>query len=94
MAFADELEELVAVEVRHDHVAQHEVDGGGLQALQRLAAARRHDHGAPFLGQQVAQRLADAEVVVDHEDADAAEHPIARLARRMPVDHAAAALRP
>ena len=43
-----------------------------------FASAGGHQHVAAFLGEQVAQRLADAEIVVDHEDAHAGQLRVAR----------------
>ena len=53
--------------------------GLGLEARERLAPAGGDQHVAALLREQVAQRLADAEVVVDDQDAHAGERGIARV---------------
>ena len=66
---AHDLEQLEPGEARHDHVADHEVELGGFEQLQRLL-------GALPTGRRMAGRLedlhdepADHVLVVDHEDA-------------------------
>ena len=65
-----QFEHLIAVDLRHHHVEQHEVKAGGLQAGDRLLAVMGAlDIGVAFELEIKRQRVAVVIVVIDDKDA-------------------------
>ena len=70
----DPAEQLHPVHPRHAQVGHHELRGPRLEARERRGAVRRLFHEEPLALEDLAQRVADAGVVVDDEDARERAH--------------------
>ena len=84
--------QVVAVQVGHDDVAQHHIERVWLQRtavedFQRFEAIRSDFDRAALLSQQVAQRVAHAEIVIDDQQPQAGQRPGGRARPDGPLGH-------
>ena len=64
----DAARHFIAADVRHNHIAQHEIEVPVVDQFHRALACARNDHVVVFLLEQVSQRCCLSRAVFDDED--------------------------
>ena len=90
MALPHDPQRFQAAHPRHLHVEQHQIEGGGPHALQRLLARGSHRRLHPAFVEDEMDVLTQVRVVVDDEDVRCRRH----LRVTVPFPHACARRRP